>query len=190
MKNAMIALKLLLFMTIVTGVVYPLLITGIAQSCFPAKANGSIIESNGKTIGSELIGQSFTSQEYFWGRPSAISNNPMPSGGSNLSPVSPEFKEQFDARMDTIRKYHGNISVSQIPKDLLFASASGVDPHISPEAAYFQVERIARARNFDDAKKQRLFDLINTSIEMPDLLIFGEKRVNVLLINTLLNNGL
>jgi K+-transporting ATPase ATPase C chain len=183
MKNLIISLKVLLFMTIVTGVAYPLLVTGISQSFFRHEANGSLITENGKAIGSELIGQGFSEAKYFWGRPSAIGNNPMPSGGGNLSPVSPEFKAQFDARVDTIRKYHGNIPVDQIPKDLLFASGSGVDPDVSPSAVLFQVDRVSQARGFDTVRKQKLLDLINNSIESPDLLIFGEQRVNVLLLN-------
>lgn len=188
MKNLWIGFKVLLAMTVITGIIYPLFITGFAQICFPSKANGSMIFKEQKLIGSELIGQQFNQPENFWGRPSAIGNNPMPSGGSNLSPVSKEFKDVFQARVDTIRKYHGNIDINQIPKDLLFASASGVDPHISPYAAYFQVDRIAKARNFDNIQKKKLKELIKKSIESPDLVIFGESRVNVLELNLKLND--
>jgi K+-transporting ATPase ATPase C chain len=183
MKNLMTALKIFVVLTVITGLIYPLAITAFAQIICPSKANGSMIIKENKIIGSELIGQQFTKPEFFWGRPSAIGNNPMPSGGSNLSPVSKEFKVQFQARVDTIRKYHGNIEVNLIPKDLLFASASGVDPHISPEAAYFQVERIAKVRNFNLLKKLELIKFINSSIERPDMFILGQPRVNVLLLN-------
>lgn len=188
MKNTIIAIKLFILLTIVTGVFYPLAITGIAQIAFPDKANGSMLISN-KTIiiGSELIGQQFTEPKYFWGRPSAISNNPIPSGGSNLNPVGDTLKEQIQARIDTIRKYHGDIQMSQIPQDLLFACGSGVDPHISPEAAYFQVDRIAEIRNFTVEQKNNLKKIIETSIERPDLFIFGENRINVLELNLKLN---
>lgn len=183
MKTIITAIKVLIAMTLITGVAYPLLITGFAQVCYSNKANGSMIIKNNQVLGSELIGQSFSSPEFFWGRPSAIGNNPMPSGGSNLSPVGELFKTQFQARLDTIRKYHGNIELSQIPKDLLFASGSGVDPHIAPETAYFQVERIAMARNYNQAQKEKLKDLIKKSIESRDFFIFGEERVNVLKLN-------
>jgi K+-transporting ATPase ATPase C chain len=183
MKQIIIGLKALIILTIITGVMYPLAITGFAQIFYKHKANGSMIIKDNKIIGSELIGQQFIKPEFFWGRPSAIAYNPMPSGGSNLSSVSKEFKAQFLRRVDTIRKYHGNIKIIDIPKDLLFASASGVDPHISPDAAYFQVERIAKTRNFTEARKLELIQFISSSIEKPDMFILGELRVNVLLLN-------
>lgn len=183
MKNLKIAIRVFILLTLITGVIYPLAITSFAQIFYPNKANGSMIIKENKIVGSEFIGQQFTSPGYFWGRPSAIGNNPMPSGGSNLSPVSKEFKVQFQARVDTIRKYHGYIEVNKIPKDLLFASASGVDPHISPKAAYFQVERIAKFRHLSDNQIIKLKKLIQSSIEKPDFYIFGEFRINVLELN-------
>jgi potassium-transporting ATPase KdpC subunit len=183
MKNFWIALKIFIAMTIITGIIYPLVITGYAQIFFPNKANGSMIKADNKILGSELIGQQFTKPEFFWGRPSAIANNPMPSGGSNLNPVGNMLKEQFMARVDTIRKYHGNIDIEDIPKDLLFASASGVDPHISPEAAFFQIDRISQARKYNYEQKTKLLGLVKNLIESPDFLIFGEPRVNVLILN-------
>jgi K+-transporting ATPase ATPase C chain len=187
MKNTIIALKMFMVLTIITGFIYPLVITGFAQIVFPNKANGSMIIENNRVVGSELIGQQFIKPEFFWGRPSAVDYNPMPSGGSNLNPIGKTFKEQFLARVDTLRKYYGNIDIHSIPKDLLFASGSGVDPHISPEAAYFQVERIAKARNFDEKKKEYIIKIIESSIEKPDFYIFGESRINVLLLNLRLN---
>ncbi len=183
MKNIIIALKIFLLMTVITGLIYPLAITGYAQLFFPNKANGSMLFIHNKIVGSELIGQQFTKPEYFWGRPSAIGNNPMPSGGSNLNPVGDTLKDQILARADTIRKYHGNISINSIPKDLLFASGSGVDPHISPETAFFQVERITKYRHLSLEQKNKLNKLIQTLIEPPDFNIFGEYRINVLKLN-------
>ena len=183
MKNLIIAIKLFCILTIITGIIYPLAITGFAQIAFPQKANGSMITKNQSIIGSELIGQQFTKPEYFWGRPSAINNNPVPSGGSNLNPVGDTLKAQIQARIDTIRKYHGNVQINEIPKDLLFSSASGVDPHISPEAAYFQVNRIANYRHFTEEQKNKIKQIIISLLEKPVLYIFGEARINVLELN-------
>jgi potassium-transporting ATPase KdpC subunit len=187
MKNLFIAIKLFIILSLITGIIYPFAITGIGQLVFPHKANGSMIKINNNIIGSELIGQKFDSTIYFWGRPSAIDYNPMPSGGSNLNPVGTQLKDQIQARIDSIYTPLGYTEITKIPKDLLFASASGVDPHISPEASYFQVDRIADARNFNMDQKNKLFELIKKSIESPDLYILGEPRVNVLLLNLELN---
>ena len=183
MKNTIIAIKLFLILTLIIGVIYPLCITGIAQIAFPVKANGSILSNNQKIIGTELIGQQFTKPEFFWGRPSAIGNNPMPSGGSNLNPVGNALKAQILSRIDTIRKYHVNVQKNEIPIDLLFASGSGVDPHVSPEAIYFQIERIVNYRHFTNEQKKKLNKIIESLIEPPNLLIFGEARINVLKLN-------
>lgn len=188
MKQFIIGIKVFVFMTVITGIIYPLVITGAAQLFFPEKANGSLIINNGKVIGSELIGQKFVSPDFFWGRPSAIDYNPFPSGASNLNPIGEKLKEQVQLRIDTIRKYHGNLPIKSIPKDLLFASASGVDPHISPEAAYFQVERISKFRNYNANQKAKLLKIIESSIESDDLFIGGQKRVNVLNLNRKLFN--
>lgn len=183
MKSITTAIKLFVSLIIVTGLLYPLLITGFAQIILPNKANGSMIIINNKKVGSKLIGQQFSSPAFFWGRPSAINNNPMPSGASNLNPVGELLKEKIGPRLDSIRKYHGNLDINKIPKDLIFASASGVDPHISPEAAYFQINRVAAYRNFNDSQKIKLTKLIDSLIEKPDFLIFGEPRINVLALN-------
>ena len=177
-----------LLMTVITGLIYPLMITAYAQLMHPYKSNGSMISFNNKIIGSELIGQQFIKPEYFWGRPSSIGNNPMPSGGSNLNPLGSTFKEYFSTRVDTIRKYHGNIELSSIPRDLLFSSGSGVDPHISLEAAYFQIERISKYRHLSELQIKKLKEIVQSSIESPDLLIFGEYRINVLKLNLQLNS--
>ena len=188
MKNTWIACKIFIALTIITGIIYPLTITGMSQLLFPDKANGSMIVNNNKIVGSVLIGQQFSKPEFFWGRPSAIANNPMPSGGSNMSPVGTAFKAVFLARVDTIRKYHGNIALSAIPKDLLFASGSGVDPEISPEAAYFQIDRIADCRNLNKNERNSLTRFVESSIIKPDLIIFGETRINVLKLNIYLQS--
>lgn len=183
MKNFIIAIKLFLIMTVITGIIYPLFITGFAHFVFPQKADGSMISNEQKIIGSELIGQHFSRPEYFWGRPSAIQNNPMPSAGSNLNPVGDSLKLQVQSRIDTIRKYQGNLKISEIPKDLLFASGSGVDPHISPEVVFFQFDRVINYRHFSEEQKNILRKIIINSIESPDINIFGEPRVNVLNLN-------
>ena len=175
-----IALKFLLVMTILTGIIYPLLMTGLAQLSFPSKANGSLILKDGKIIGSELIGQKFDSTIYFWSRPSAIGYNPIPSGASNYGPTSDTLKKLVASRsvlFAEIIQYQNELSV---PKEMIFASGSGLDPHISPEAALLQIDRISKARHFNDNQKQRLGQIVKELTEMPQLLILGEKRINVL----------
>jgi K+-transporting ATPase ATPase C chain len=186
--QTMIALKFLIVMTILTGILYPLFMTGVAQITFPAKANGSLIIKNGKIIGSELIGQKFDSSIYFWSRPSAIDYNPIPSGASNLGPTSKVLKKQVTDRLILFASKNSITDTLTIPKEMIFASASGLDPHISPEAALMQVDRIAKARNFDASKKQKLMLSIKDLTETPQFLGLGEKRVNVLVINLELNN--
>lgn len=178
-----ISIKIFAVFTVLCGVIYPLLITGIAQSVFPGKANGSMIVVDNKVVGSELIGQKFDNASYFQSRPSAIDYNPLPSGGSNLGPTSEKLKEQVLARTEQWTKSNPTASAEKIPSEMLFASASGLDPHISPKAALFQVERIAKARNFDQEKKRRLIALISQIQEKPQLGLLGEARVNVLLLN-------
>lgn len=175
------SLKLFLILTIITGVIYPLAITVIAQTVFPKQANGSLVRDNGKIVGSELMAQKFTSDKYFWARPSAVDYNM--TGGSNLGPTSQKLLELVKSRRDTIILHSGNVDSNNIPQDLLFASGSGVDPEIGTEAAYFQIARVAKARNFDDKQKQKLVELVNASVRNPQLGILGMKRVNVLLLN-------
>ena len=162
--------RLFFWLTFLTGILYPLLITLIAQGILKSKADGSFIVSNGKPIGSSLIGQKFTSDNYFWGRPSAIDYNPLPSGGSNLSPTSALLKKQVEERKQTLRG---------APTDLLFASGSGVDPHISIQSAYFQMKRISQARRLDS---KELAYLIENHVTR-QYGFFGERYVNVLLLN-------
>lgn len=188
MKTLITSLKIFLFFTILTGIVYPLFITGIAQIFFPSKANGSLIERGNKIIGSELIGQKFDTIFYFSSRPSAISYNPLPSGGSNYGLTNIKLKDLVRERKKQFLGFNQLDSVVSIPSEMLFASASGLDPHISPEAALLQVERIAKARNFNDVQKSMLLQNIKTRTEGPQFLCLGEERVNVLLLNLDIDN--
>jgi K+-transporting ATPase ATPase C chain len=188
MKTFLIALKLIALMTFILGVVYPLVITSITQAIFPHRANGSLLTTDDKVIGSVLIGQKFKSERYFWSRPSAVDYNPFPSGGSNLGPTSAELEKQIIQRRSTLLKAHELTEKAAVPLELLFASASGLDPHISPGAARFQVERIARARGFDRNAENQLKQLIDEYIEPRVLVILGEPRVNVLKLNLALDS--
>jgi len=178
-----IALKVLLVMIILTGMAYPLFMTGVAQLIFPSRANGSLVMKEGKIAGSALIGQQSDSTIYFWSRPSAIDYNPIPSGASNLGPTSEKLVQQITERRDLFRKANLLTDDAAIPAEMVFASASGLDPHISPEAALLQVERVALARNFTDAQKEQLLLLVNCKIEEPQFSILGERRINVFELN-------
>lgn len=186
MKSFADALKVLLLMTILTGVIYPLVITGLGQVLFPGEARGSIVSRNGHIVGSALVGQKFTDPKYFRGRPSATGYNPLPSSGSNLGPTSAALKDLIATRLADFKGAHGNDATP--PADLLCASGSGLDPHISPEAAQSQLRRIAEARHFDAAGVGRLSELINKHIEQPQWSLFGEARVNVLVLNLALDS--
>jgi K+-transporting ATPase ATPase C chain len=185
MKTLIISIRALLVFTIICGGLYTFSAHAISNILFPNQAQGSLIKNeNSKIIGSELIGQKFDAPKYFQSRPSAIDNNPMPSGGSNLAPTNEKLKSIVDKRADDIHKNNYVKNKSDIPQDLLFASGSGVDPHISPSAAYFQIDRIAKIRNFDKDKINKLYSLVDKSVEERDLYVFGERRVNVLKLNT------
>lgn len=177
------ALRMLLALTLLTGVVYPLAVTGLAQALFPHQANGSLITVNGAVVGSELIGQAFDAPRYFWPRPSSVGYNPLPSGGSNLGPTSAALKEAVAERAAALRAAHALPADAPIPMDLLYASGSGLDPHISPAAAQLQMERVAAARDFSGAQREQLAALIAHHTEPPQFRLFGEARVNVLLLN-------
>ena len=181
--QTIIALKFLLVMTILTGIIYPLLMTGLAQLGFSSRANGSLIIKDGEIIGSELIGQKFDSTIYFWSRPSAIGYNPIPSGGSNYGPTSDTLKKLVDARRVFFAKMNSLKDPLSTPKEMAFASGSGLDPHISPEAAFWQVDRISIARHFDNSQKQLVLKSVKDLSEKPQFLILGEERINVLLLN-------
>jgi len=180
------ALTLFILLGVVLGGVYPALVTGLAQAFFPHQANGSIIERRGVAVGSELIGQNFTGAGYFWGRPSAsgtFPNNGMASGGSNLGPTNAALKQAVEDRARTLVQA-GDGSQRPIPIDLLTASASGLDPHISPAAADYQIQRVAQARGIDH---ERLRALVRRQTETPQWGLFGEPRVNVLALNLALD---
>jgi len=183
MKTIFLSLKIFLFFTLLTGVIYPLVVTGIAQVAFPSKANGSLIRKDHKTIGSELIGQQFDGAVYFTSRPSANSYNPLPSGGSNYGLTNAKLKNLVAERKYQFIVFNKLDSLTLIPSEMLFASASGLDPHISPKAALLQVDRISKARGFNKAQKRKLIQRIKEISEAPQFLCLGEERINVLMLN-------
>ena len=175
-------------MIILTGIIYPLFMTGVAQLTFPAKANGSLLIKDGKIAGSELIGQKFDSSIYFWSRPSAIDYNPIPSAASNFGPTSDKLKKQVAERRILFATKNLITDATVIPKEMIFASASGLDPHISPEAALLQLKRIAISRNLNETQKQKVQQLIKNKTEGPQFSLFGERRINVFELNLALDN--
>jgi K+-transporting ATPase ATPase C chain len=180
------ALTMLLLLTVLTGLVYPLAVTGLAQLLFPNQANGSLIVRDGKVIGSRLIGQYFDKPGYFWGRPSATAPfpyNAVASSGSNLGPTNPVLIETVKARVAALRATDPGNNLP-IPVDLVTASGSGLDPHISPVAALYQVKRVARARSLDEAIVQTF---VAEHTEERQFKLLGERRVNVLELNLALD---
>lgn len=179
------ALIAFIVLTAITGVAYPMLVTGFAQ-LLPGKATGSVIEKNGKAFGSVLIGQPFSDQKYFWGRPSATSPQPYNGGassGSNQGPTNKALTEAVAARIEALRNADPD-NKERVPADLVTASASGLDPHISPAAAAYQLRRVARARNLLEGKLQ---ELVQHHTEGRVFGILGEPRVNVLQLNLALD---
>ncbi len=184
MKKIIIqSLKMFLMITVLTGLIYPLAILLIGQIIFPFQANGSLIVKNGKVIGSELFGQNFSDSIYFQSRPSAINYNPMPSGASNLALSNALLKEQVNTRK---LEFRGNNFLSDsinVPSDMLFASGSGVDPHISVESAKLQIYRIIKYRNINPEKFKLISNLIDSLTEYPQFGVLGNQVVNVLSLN-------
>lgn len=180
------ALTMLAILTILTGLIYPLAVTGLAQLLFPEQANGSLIVREGRVVGSRLIGQFFDKPEYFWGRPSATAPfpyNAAASGGSNLGPTNPVLIDAVKARVAALQAADpGN--ESPIPVDLVTASGSGLDPHISPAAALYQVKRVSRARGLDEGAVSAL---LNRQTDRRQFGLLGERRVNVLELNLALD---
>lgn len=175
----------LLFSTIIFfGVIYPLFIWSIGL-LFPSQANGFPILENGKVIGYENIGQNFTAAKYFWGRPSACNYNPVNAGPTNLGPTNPAFLTTVEHRINTFLVQNPGIKKSEIPSDLVTASASGIDPDISVQGALIQIPRVANARGIS---REKLINLVNQNIGKPLLGLFGPERVNVLKLNLALDN--
>lgn len=174
MKQVIIAIRCFLVLTLITGLLYPAIITLSAQVLFSDKANGSMLKDKaGKVVGSELLAQGFKTDQYFWPRPSAVDYNPLPSGGTNLGPSSKSLQEKWAERRN-----------SGLTGDMLATSASGLDPHISPASAHSQIGRIASARGVNDVE---LKALVESSIEARQLGFLGENRVNILKLNLLLD---
>ena len=186
MRHLRPALVSLMVLSLITGVAYPLVVTAIAKVAFPRQAGGSLIVKDGKVVGSELIGQPFDDPKYFWGRPSATSPHPYNAGassGSNQGPTNPALAKAVQERVDALRAADpGN--TGPVPVDLVTASGSGLDPHISPAAALYQVRRVAKARNLDEAKVRQL---VTTHTHGRQLGFLGEPRVNVLALNLALD---
>lgn len=203
-KITLQSVLMLIILTVITGVLYPLAITIASSIIFPAQASGSLQMTNGQTVGSALLGQPFSSDKYFWGRPSASGyygygidaikddrGTPVPnqvafaaSGGSNQGPTNATLKQSIQERADAFRKANGLKETDPIPAEMLMASASGLDPHISPEAARLQIDRVATARGLSH---EQIASLVDRYVEGPQLGLFGEPRVNVLMLNLALD---
>ena len=184
MKLFIQSILLTVVFTVLTGILYPLAITGIAQVAFPHQANGSLIERDGKVVGSELLAQQFTGPKYFWPRPSAGNYATVPSGASNLGPTSGTLQTNVMNNAKAFRDGNNLPANAPVPADMVFTSGSGLDPHISPESARLQIARIAAARTTDVA---RVTALVEQFVEGPQLGFLGEPRVNVLLLNLALD---
>ena len=185
-RQLRIALIFLGLFTVIAGIIYPLVVIGIAQPLFHHQANGSLTEKDGRSVGSELIGQPFSDPKYFWGRLSATSPfpyNAASSSGSNYGPTNPALREAVQARIDALKAVDPDNNES-IPVDLVTFSASGLDPHISVAAANYQVPRVARYRGLSE---QQVYALVNHSTEGRQFAILGEPRVNVLQLNLALD---
>lgn len=182
MKSAFIALRLFLLMTALCGVLYPAAVTLLGSALFPEKVRGSLIERNGAIRGSVLIGQNFVHDRYFQGRPSAGQYGTLPASASNLSPMSAQLLVEVKKRQQS----QGH----DVPAEMLFSSGSGLDPHISPEAAVDQLKKVVRARRIDETDEQKLLELIKINTEEPQFGFLGQRRVNVLRLNLTMDETL
>jgi len=181
------SLRQTLIWTAVTGIAYPLAVTVIAQFAFKSQAEGSQVTRNGQLVGSSLLAQQFTGSTYFWPRPSAGAYGTMPSGASNSGPTSAALQTNVTNNLKSLRDAHKLTADAPVPADLVYASGSGLDPHISPEAALFQVARVAAARGVPEAKVRELAVRFTESRQLG---VLGEPRVNVLLLNLALDHEL
>jgi potassium-transporting ATPase KdpC subunit len=184
MKLFQICIRYLIVTTLLTGIAYPLAMTGLAKAFFPERANGSLVKRGDEILGSELLAQKFVTPKYFWPRPSGIDFNPQPSGATNWGPTSADLKAKVEERrkalLDSTSQAEGG---GQVPQDLLFASASGLDPELSPAAVFFQLPRVINARKLSDQERQVVEALIKERIQAPLWGILGESRINVLELN-------
>nr|WP_207767212.1 potassium-transporting ATPase subunit KdpC [Leptospira adleri] len=181
LNMASTAIRTLFLLTFITGIFYPIVVTGFSERLFPFQSGGSLIKNGEQIVGSELLAQKFTKDEYFWARPSASDFATVASGASNQSATNASLKSKVNERKEYLLKKHPDQSA--IPPDLLFASGSGLDPHITPAAAQFQLQRIAFARKLSLEQILELKNLLEQSVEKPSFGFIGEKRINVLRLN-------
>ncbi|PWK15044.1 potassium-transporting ATPase subunit KdpC [Tumebacillus permanentifrigoris] len=187
MKTFITSLRLSLAFMLLCGLAYPFAVTGVAQAVLPDQANGSIISNQGKEVGSKLIGQDFHDPKYFQGRVSSIKSDAAGSGTPNYAPSNEDMKKRVEESISTWKQTNPDVPLNQVPVDLITNSGSGLDPHISPEAAFAQIPRIAKAIGLSS---DRLHQLVEKNTQGPELGLFGEKRVNVLELNLDLNREL
>lgn len=185
LQTGIVTLRIFLSLTLLTGIVYPLAVTGVAQALFSWRAGGSLVRVDGRVAGSDLLGQKFSAARYFWPRPSSVDYATIPSGASNQGWSSAQLKKAVADRRAALEAGHGSQAV---PAELLFTSASGLDPHISPEAALYQLDRVATARGFDADRRQKLLALIGQKTEAPMWGFLGQPRINVLQLNLSLDS--
>lgn len=187
MRSWLTAIRIFLVMTILTGCLYPLLVTGIAKVFFLQESRGSLVKSDEKIAGSRLIGQKFSDEGYFWPRPSATDYSTLPAGGSNFALTSRILSDSVTKREERFRAVNHIPAYLPVPSDMLFASGSGLDPHISLYSALLQLNRICEVRHFSPRQRQILLEKINDLNEPPQFLLLGEPGINVLLLNLELN---